>query len=157
MNTFLKKIISTGLFTGYIPFASGTFGSIIGVLIFILLFQYPFILYPLILFLTVYGVYISDWAEKYFKEKDSKKIVIDEIVGYLITMLNIRIIYPLYSLKFFIILLIGFILFRFFDIFKPLYIKKIEELKGGVGIMLDDILAGIYSNIILSLIVRYLI
>lgn len=157
MKVFLKKLLVTGLFTGYIPFASGTFASLLGVFIYILLMKYPIILYPLIIILFIYGVKLSGWAEIYFREKDSRKIVIDEIVGFLITMANIKIIYPVHGIKFYIAIIIGFLLFRFFDIFKPFYIKEVEKLKGGLGIMLDDILAAIYSNLLLIIIISYII
>lgn len=69
-------------------------------------------------------------------------------------MANIELIYPVYNMKFFIVIIIGFILFRFFDGIKPFYIDKVQEIKGGLGVMLDDVLAGIYSNIILIIIVN---
>ncbi|PJA08607.1 MAG: phosphatidylglycerophosphatase A, partial [Flavobacteriales bacterium CG_4_10_14_0_2_um_filter_32_8] len=75
-------------------------------------------------------------------------IVIDEVIGMWITMLFV----PLTWLT----ILIGFILFRFFDILKPLGIKKMENFNGGLGVMADDMLAGIYSNILLLIIVRFL-
>ena len=157
ITIFFKKMLVTGFFTGYAPVMSGTIGSLIGVLIYLLLFKYPVILYPLILFLFIYGISLSTWAEKYFKEKDSKKIVIDEITGYLITMANIKIPYSTEDFEFIIIIIIGFCLFRFFDILKPFYINKIENIEGGLGIMMDDLLAGIYSNLLLILIIKYLI
>lgn len=157
MKIFFKKLLVTGFGTGYIPVLPGSCGTLIGVLIYILLGKYPVILYLLIIFLFIYGVKLSTWAEGYFKEKDSRKIVIDEIVGYLITMSNIRMIYTIEDMKFYVVLIIAFGLFRFFDGLKPFYIKKAEELKGGLGIMLDDVLAGIYSNIILIIIIYYFI
>ena len=156
-SIFIKKLLATGFYTGYAPVMSGTIGTLVGVLIYIMLVQYPIILYPLIIFLFVYGIKLSDWAENYFKKKDSEKIVIDEIVGFLITMANIKIIYNLNSLKFYIVIITGFVIVRFFDILKPLYINKIQEIKGGLGVMLDDIVAGIYSNLILIIITYYII
>ncbi len=152
MKIFLKKLLVTGLYTGYLPGAPGTFGTLVGVLIYLLLFKYPYILCALIILLFIYGVRLSTWAEEYFKEKDSQKIVIDEMVGYLITMSSVGFIYPVDGSKLYIVSLIGFCLFRFFDILKPFYIKKAEQVKGGLGVMLDDALAGIYSNIVLILI-----
>ncbi len=152
MKIFLKKLLVTGLYTGYLPGAPGTFGTLIGVGIYLLLFKYPYILCLLIVLLFICGVRLSTWAEEYFKEKDSQKIVIDEIVGYLITMAGVGFIYPVDGPKLYMVSLIGFILFRLFDIFKPFYIKKAEQIKGGLGVMLDDALAGVYSNLVLILI-----
>jgi phosphatidylglycerophosphatase A len=79
--------------------------------------------------------------------KDSNKVVIDEVAGMMVTLLFI----PL-QLKF---IVAGFVLFRFFDIAKPLLIKKMELLPKGWGVMADDILAGIYAHILLYLVVSY--
>jgi phosphatidylglycerophosphatase A len=81
----------------------------------------------------------SDWG------KDPSKVVIDEVVGMWITMMFV----PFTWLN----LLIGLVLFRLFDIAKPFGIRKMEQLGGGVGVMTDDILAGIYSNVVLQVIV----
>jgi phosphatidylglycerophosphatase A len=77
--------------------------------------------------------------------KDSAKVVIDEVAGMCLTLLFIPVKWQY--------MLIGLVLFRFFDIVKPLYIRRMEKLNGGWGVMLDDVLAGIYSNIVLQLIV----
>jgi len=77
--------------------------------------------------------------------KDSSKVVIDEVAGMCLTLLFIPIKWQY--------VLIGLVLFRFFDIAKPLYIRRMEQLNGGWGVMLDDVLAGVYSNIVLQLIV----
>ena len=77
--------------------------------------------------------------------KDSSKVVIDEVAGMCLTLLFIPVRWQY--------VLIGLVLFRFFDIVKPLYIRRMEKLNGGWGVMMDDVLAGIYSNIVLQLIV----
>jgi len=77
--------------------------------------------------------------------KDSSKVVIDEVAGMCLTLLFIPVRWQY--------VLIGLVLFRFFDIAKPLYIRRMEKLNGGWGVMMDDVLAGIYSNIVLQLIV----
>ncbi|WP_046244164.1 phosphatidylglycerophosphatase A family protein [Hymenobacter terrenus] len=74
--------------------------------------------------------------------KDSYRVVIDEVAGMWISMLLVPITGPH--------LLAGLVLFRFFDIAKPLYIKSMEKLPGGVGVMMDDVLAGVYANILLQ-------
>ncbi|MEY4539493.1 MAG: hypothetical protein RLZZ306_1250, partial [Bacteroidota bacterium] len=77
--------------------------------------------------------------------EDSSKIVIDEVAGMVITLCFIP-----FSLT---NIIIGFILFRFFDIYKPLYIKHFEKYSNGWGVMLDDVIAGIWSNLVLQLII----
>jgi phosphatidylglycerophosphatase A len=77
--------------------------------------------------------------------KDHNRVVIDEIAGMCITLLFVP-----FSISY---IIIGFLVFRFFDILKPLYIRRLESLKGGWGVMGDDVLAGIYSNLILQIVV----
>jgi phosphatidylglycerophosphatase A len=78
--------------------------------------------------------------------KDNFRIVIDEVVGMLCTLLFVPLRWPF--------ILTGLVLFRFFDIAKPLYIRNMEDLKGGWGVMMDDVLAGLYSNLLLQVLVR---
>ncbi|MBU1078481.1 MAG: phosphatidylglycerophosphatase A [Spirochaetes bacterium] len=156
MSTFLKRLFVTGFFTGYAPIAPGTVGTLVGVIIYLLLYRFPYILYPMVILLFIFGVKYSSWAETYFREKDSNKIVIDEIVGYLVAMANVRINYSCQDLKFWIVILSGFLLFRFFDIIKPFYINDLQKLKGGLGVMMDDLLAGVYANLILLLFMMFL-
>ncbi len=96
------------------------------------------------LVIMIIGIPVSTAAEKYWG-KDSNKIVIDEVLGMAVGLLFLPI-----NLK---TLLIGLILFRFFDIAKPLYIKKMENFKGGWGVMMDDLLAGIYTNIVIQILI----
>ena len=95
---------------------------------------------------TLLGVYVGNKVEPYWG-KDSYRVVIDEVAGMWITLFFIP---PTLSL-----LILGFILFRFFDILKPLYIRRMEAFKGGWGVMADDVLAGIYANVVLQLIVYF--
>jgi len=92
--------------------------------------------------ITIIGVYVGDKVEPFWG-KDSYRVVIDEVAGMLITMVFV----PHKGW----LLFAGFILFRFFDMVKPLFIRKLEKLPGGTGVMLDDILAGIYSNILIQI------
>jgi len=140
-------LIASGFGTGFSPFASGTAGSMVGVAIFLLISELDMLSYfAITLAITVIGIPVSSIAETIFGEKDSGKIVIDEIAGQLITYL------PLVGMSFaaedkvFIILvLFGFLLFRFFDIVKPPPARSFENIKGGVGVMMDDVVAGIYA------------
>lgn len=103
-------------------------------------FQNPLYLLIITILITLLGVYVSNKVEPDWGE-DSSRVVIDEVAGMLIAMLFIPA-----NIYF---LLAGFILFRFFDIVKPLYIRKMEALPSGTGVMMDDVLAGVYSNILL--------
>ncbi len=137
-------LFSTGFFCGYFPFASGTFASFIAIIIYFII---PGIEEPLINFLAVtiffiVGIFSSNFSEKIYGF-DPPEIVIDEITGMWLTMLFIP--------KTLFLSSIGFVLFRFFDIIKPYPAKQFQNLKGGIGIMLDDIVAGFYSNLILHL------
>ncbi len=144
MKQFFKKLFVTALFTGYTPIMPGTAGSLVGILIFILLSPLPIYYYIAIVILFLLGVKYSFWAEKYFKMTDPKYVVIDEVVGMMVTMAGFR--FSDYK-----IVIIGFIFFRLFDIIKPFPVKNAEKISGGWGIMADDVIAGVYANIILRL------
>jgi phosphatidylglycerophosphatase A len=139
----LSKYFSTLGFVGYIPYAPGTFGSAIGfLLIFLLRSDDPTLLYLFSIFF-IPGLFASNHAEK-FLGKDSKHIVIDELCGYLFTLLLLPKTTPY--------LIAAFVLFRFFDILKPPPIKSIEKkLSGGAGIMFDDIIAAVYANLCIQI------
>ena len=143
---WLVKLLATGFYTGYTPIAPGTAGSLIGVIIYVGLYRLFWPYYLLILLaLSLFGIYLSSKATIYFfKEKDSKRIVIDEIVGFLIAMFLIP-----FEAKF---IIVAFLVFRVFDILKPFPLKRLEKLPGGWGVMCDDILAGIYANIVMQII-----
>lgn len=136
--------IATIGFLGYSPFAPGTVGSILALTLFFLI-ALPIHIHLLIIIIgTFLGIYASTVAEKRLNEKDSKKIIIDEFIGFYVAVL-----YLPKTLEFAIA---AFLLFRFFDILKPLFISKVEKaLSNGLGIMADDILAGIYTNIVLQM------
>jgi phosphatidylglycerophosphatase A len=141
-------IISTGFGSGYSPIAPGTIGAALAVLLwyivslicpsYTLLYIATFSLIALFTFL---GVWSSGIMEAYWG-KDPSKVVVDEMVGVWIPLLAVSDGNLYYALA-------AFILFRAFDIIKPLGIRKMEAIEGGWGIMLDDILAGIYSLLIL--------
>ncbi len=139
-------IISSLFYTGYIPLAPGTFGTLIA-LVFLMIFRIEgAVFYSFLLFIFILGVYVSGKAEQALGERDSRHIVIDEFAGYMVSMAGVP---PQWKN-----LLIAFVLFRFFDILKPFPIRSIERrLNGGLAIMLDDIIAGLYSNILLRLLI----
>lgn len=144
----LKEFVVTGFFIGYIPFMPGTFGTLLGVGIFILVSPIPAIYYSLIVALLVISIPLSDYAEKHiFKQKNSPHIVIDEILGYLVAMVSFSFDGSLESIKY---IVIGFGLFRLFDIWKPYPIRKSLHLEHGLGVVVPDILAAIYTNLFLQ-------
>ena len=144
MNRFFL-IIATGFGVGYSPIAPGTLGTLVAVPIYYFLSDIPSPLYEITLIGFIFlSVWISEKAEIFFEKKDDQRIVIDEIVGFLITMLWIP-----KTTRF---IIIGFFLFRLFDILKPFPIRRTErKLRGGFGVVLDDVVAGVYANIILHI------
>lgn len=143
----LNKLIiflATGFYAGYVPIAPGTAGSLVGIGLYLLLNGLSLPYYLLIIsFLFIFGVYISNEAEALFKKRDPSRVVFDEIIGMLVTMILIP-----SGIGW---LVAGFFLFRFFDILKPYPIRDIEKrMNGGLGIMVDDLLAGIYANVLLQ-------
>lgn len=143
MEIILKHIATLGP-VGYIPFASGTFGTLVGLILSLIIkpsLQYQTII---ILSCSITGIFAASAAEKIFMQKDSGKIVIDELAGFYVSSFHL----PQTSG----FLFASFLLFRFFDILKPFPVRSLERsLPGGIGVMADDIMAGIYTNIILQL------
>jgi len=147
MNFRDKSVImlATGFFAGHIPFAPGTFGSIMGLpLCFILSKTKLSVAILFILIFIFFAIWISNRAEKILKQNDPGSIVIDEIAGIMVAFLGL----PFNT----IFVAAGFVTFRFFDIFKPFPIRYMERrLAGGTGVVMDDLMAGVYSNIALRL------
>jgi phosphatidylglycerophosphatase A len=143
----LNKIIASWLGVGYIK-GGGTVAAIITCLLLMWAqsanwFEQLWVLPLATLIITLVGIYTGNEVEADWG-KDSSRVVIDEVAGQMITLLFI----PLTNLNLFI----GLILFRFFDILKPLGIRKMEKLPAGTGVMMDDVLAGVYANIVLQII-----
>ena len=149
----------TFFFTGKIKFAPGTVASFIACLLFLLLiniFNYTIIfLITLIIFFYPFIAINNSFSE--FESDDPQEIVIDEVVGQILPLLAIPVyetLYPLPSIYYFVS---AFLLFRLFDIWKPYPISYIDNnIKGSLGIMLDDIFAAFYTVIILCLIFFFL-
>ncbi len=145
---------------GYSKYAPGTVASFITSLIFIFFYNYQINIFFLILctsLIFIYSVYIIDIYKSFFDEIDSKEIVIDEFVGQSIPILTI---YGLLQKNdidnFLLYTLLSFFLFRLFDILKPYPINKIDEkMKNGFGVMLDDVMAGVFSSIVILIIILY--
>lgn len=145
---FIYKSIATFLGIGYIQKGAGTIASLVFCFVVFLFLQRPFsegdgrFLLFMILALLPVGARVAYVLEKDWG-KDSNRIVIDEVVGMCVSLLFIPINLLYVS--------IAFVLFRFFDIAKPFYIRRTEKIPYGWGVMLDDVLAGIYSNVLLQL------
>lgn len=145
----LKYFLGTGFYSGLSPIAPGTTGSLAAVLLISGLIYAQ--VYALLIILVILSSFISLWAAPYFEQefgKDPGQMVSDEWAGQCLTFLTISFSGDLQTNI--IILLTGFVLFRFFDILKPLGINKLQNLKGGQGILADDLLAGLYALICLK-------
>lgn len=157
---FFTELIATGLYSGYIPWASGTFGSVVGILIFLIPgVESPYILSLMILVGLALGVGTSrrvaeirghqltksaEVAKATFQPGDAHTpdpsiVVIDEIVGMWISLLLL----PTTVAA----VLCAFVIFRLLDIVKPFPARRLERLPNGWGIMLDDVVAGVYANV----------
>lgn len=153
----IHKIIASGLGTGFAPIAPGTAGSILGVFLF-WIFNYLLtgfnISFRMILFLNLFaiifvmliGVYSIKKVHKQW-EHDASQIVIDEIIGVWIAAFAVPLMWKYY--------LYAIILFRFFDITKPFFIRKLDKMNSNWSVMLDDVLAGTYSLIVIQVLLYF--
>ena len=140
INIF-EKMLGSGFFTGYIPIVPGTFGSLAGLLIYYIPgFEKPVIILPAIIVFTVYGIYVGNKFDKVYG-KDPRQCTIDEVVGMWISLLFLP--------KQIVISILAFIIWRAFDIVKPFPARNFEKLEGGLGIVIDDVVAGIFANALL--------
>ncbi len=140
---------------GKIKYAPGTLASLFTCFLFLLLINFFsfLILFLITLIVFFYSLVAINNSFDEFKSEDPQEIVIDEVVGQILTLLAIPIYETLYPLPIIYYCTISFFLFRLFDIWKPFPINYVDNnITGSLGIMLDDILAGIYSILILSLI-----
>lgn len=145
-----SKIIATSFGVGYAPVAPGTAGAVLASAVAYLVQPYlsytyfQYLLLILIVLGTILGIIATNNLEDEWG-KDPSKIVMDESVGQWITYLFIP--FGLTNI------LLGLLLFRIFDIWKPLIIGRAEKLPGGIGVMADDILAGIFANVVLQILI----
>lgn len=142
-KTFFIPFLASGFGVGLIPFAPGTFGSLWSVALFYLLRSSPFlILFAVLLFLTIIAIPISTLAEEVWSKKDASAIVIDEICGQFLVYLFVP-----YT---FLNLILGFVLFRFFDVLKLFPANWAQDnLSKGLGVVGDDMVAGLQAGIVL--------
>ncbi|MFH1269872.1 MAG: phosphatidylglycerophosphatase A [Candidatus Omnitrophota bacterium] len=148
MNTanFITRTASTFFYVGYLPFMPGTFASIAALFLFYGVKDNSFIYALLTLGLIILGFLVSGRAEKIFNKKDAGCIVIDEVCGMLLSLAFIP-----YDIR---LVIAAIILFRILDILKPYPAGRLQSLSGSIGIMGDDIIAALYTNIILQVFLR---
>jgi phosphatidylglycerophosphatase A len=128
---------------GYLPLIPGTFGSMVGVAIFLLLVYWPLQL-AFILVIVVLGIWAASRTERLLGRKDPGKVVVDEVAGQMISLMPVAF---LANGPWIVWVIVSFNLFRLFDIFKPYPARRFEALHGGFGIMMDDLVAGVYGAI----------
>lgn len=145
---FLEKFIGSGFYTGYIKFASGTFASAAALLLYLVPgFENPTLLMAIIAFFLILGVDIGTKFESIYG-KDPKECTVDELVGTWISLLFIP--------KKIWMLLLAFIIWRALDIIKPYPFSKLENIKGGWGIMLDDVALGFLALILNHILITFM-
>ena len=143
--TRLAVFLATAAYTGYFPIAPGTVGSAVGLAVYALVWWSgsPLVEISVILLLFAAGVWAGTAAERYFGGIDPGPIVLDEVVGMLITLAFIPVGWTG--------AVAGFVLFRLFDVIKPFPAGRLEKLHGGLGVMADDAMAAVYANVSLRL------
>lgn len=140
--SFIVKMLATALGTGYSPLASGTAGSLLAVVIWWYLPENPALKLILALIVLIISIPVSTSAEAMYGKKDDSRIVIDEVIGMWLSLMFVP-----HNIKYYAA---AFFLFRLFDVIKPLGIKKIQSWRGGWGIVMDDVFAGLLANIMLQ-------
>jgi len=134
--------LATGCYVGYSPLIPGTTGTLVAIPIYFFLSRLSPLYYIAILLGSIYiAIWASDGAEVLLQSRDCRHIVIDEMVGFLVAMFMVP---P--TLR---NILLGFFLFRALDIIKPFPIRALEGWRGGYGVVLDDIVAGVYTNLVI--------
>ena len=145
---FFEKFIGSGFYTGYFPIASGTIGSLVAIFIYLIPgFENLLIIIPATLIFMVYGMFVGTKFENQYG-KDPSECTVDEVVGTWISLIALP--------KTLWIIVTAFFLWRILDIIKPPPARNLERLKGGLGIMIDDVISGLYTLIIMHLVVYLL-
>lgn len=147
MRDRLAKLLSTFFYIGNVPVAPGTLASFAGTLLVIAFYGSPVLYIAFFLAITFLGFAVSTRAEKLFGQKDPSRIVIDEVSGVMLAFFAL----PLTPA----VIVVTFFLFRAFDMFKIYPVNRFEELPGAAGIMADDLWAGLYTNIVMHLALRW--
>ena len=133
--------LATCLGVGYAPFAPGTFGSLAGLVLSAVLPGLPLVQVSAVALSFAAGTWASAAAERHFRSTDPGPVVIDEVMGMLVTLFLVPVAWPG--------AILGFLWFRVFDVAKPYPANRLERLPGGIGIMADDFMAAVYANLAL--------
>jgi phosphatidylglycerophosphatase A len=146
MNDKIARLLGTWFYVGDCPVASGTAGSFAGLLLAVALQPFMIVYILATLLIIVVGIPAATIVEKQVGTKDPGIVVIDEVAGILLSLflLPLRI----------DVLIVAFFLFRAFDMFKIYPSNEFEKFEGGIGIMMDDVVAGIYTNLIMQAAIR---
>jgi phosphatidylglycerophosphatase A len=141
----LAIVLATFGYVGYFPIAPGTAGSAAGLLLYVVLrwIGLPVVDLAAIAGLFAVGIWAGSVAERHYATEDPGYVVLDEVIGMLVTLALVPVTWKG--------ALLGFFLFRGFDIVKPFPARQCERLHGGLGIMADDVVAGLYGNLALRL------
>ncbi len=143
MRRTIVLFVATGAYSGYAPVMPGTAGSAVGLVLYFGIARFgPVASGIFIAALFAVGSYVAGQAEQYFGQRDARRIVVDEVLGLLVAL------YLLPSTFWFVFL--GFVLFRALDIWKPF--RRVEEVGGGLGIVADDLIAGVAANVVLQVV-----
>ncbi len=147
--TRLAVFIATAGYAGYFPIAPGTVGSAVGLLVYLIVWWSgsPAVEGALIAAVFAAGTWAGTIAERYFGGIDPGPVVVDEVLGMLVTLAFMPV--TLWSA------VAGFVLFRIFDVIKPFPARRFESLHGGLGVMADDAMAAVYANICLRLMIHF--
>jgi phosphatidylglycerophosphatase A len=142
--------IATCAYVGYVRVAPGTFGSAVGLALFALIRWSGSIAIELgvIVLLLALGVWSGNLAERHFRQVDPAPVVLDEVAGMMITLALIPVTVPG--------AIVGFLIFRLFDVIKPWPANRLEALPGGLGMMADDAMAAVYGNVAMRLLIAFL-
>jgi phosphatidylglycerophosphatase A len=141
--SFLTKIIASALFSGYSPLASGTVGSFVGLAIYAIPgFEQATILLATSVVVFIVGIRTATVMENYYGH-DPAQVTIDEVLGMWLSLALLP--------KSVLVALVGFFVFRILDILKPFPAKRFDRMTGGFGIMMDDVIVAVYTNLILHL------
>lgn len=147
MSDKMVQMFATWFYVGRSPFAPGSMASIVGALMAIILMNNLFLFCVVLVAVSVLGFLVSGPMEEILGKKDPGCVVIDEIAGVMIAFFMLPLQWN--------VVIVAYFLFRAFDMFKIYPVNKFEDLGGGTGIMMDDIVAGIYTNIVMQIAVRW--
>jgi len=143
------KIVAVGFGSGLVPLMPGTAGTLVGIPLYLLFSRLAWPLWLLsITAFSFLAVFVAGEAEKVFRQRDPSRVVIDEIAGFQFALFAVT--------PSVMHVIAGFLLFRFFDIAKPFPIRYLDRnMHGGVGVVADDVAAGVFAGIILHFLIRY--